>query len=348
MDMTNPTLATQWKFPSSSSDAIYITTRSADGTLSCTCMGWRVKKGDRPRECKHTREVSTRTAIAPAPAPKAVVPSRSVPAPMLASAMTSPVTGAEFDRTYSGWALEEKHDGHRVGVIVEASQVSAWSRPGAGGTALPRSLPDALVDAMRHLSPGIYDGELVVPGGNSWDVTALGSRLVFIAFDLLEVDGVDFKGCEYAERRAALIDQLRKLPAGQTSVTTVESVPASWAVVEKIWQRGGEGAILKKPGSKYRPGARAPEWVKVKSKNAAVLTIIGYEEGKNGPYSKLKIRDAAGIETTCKTLGNAMLAQITAAPDSFVGRRIVISYQQKTPSGKYRHGVFDHFAGEGE
>lgn len=360
------TPAKQWSFPSSSGSAVYTTKRSADGSLSCNCKGWTFKRGTGPRECKHTRQVAGNGVVERGPirstkpeAQKtvALVPAKiaPVPAPMLASAMIEQVKGKAFDAAYAGWVLEEKLDGHRATVRVsvnpqvDGSDVTAWARPRAGtGVANVKELPEVMKIAMRHLSPGVYDGELVVPGGNSWDVTAIGSRLVFVIFDLLEVDGDDLTGFPYSERRSMLIDQLRKLPAGQKSVSTVESLPVSWKTVEAIWKRGGEGAILKRPSSTYRAGYRSPEWVKVKAQLAATLTVIGFEVGKCGPYSKLALRDDSGHETTCKTLGNAMLAEITAAPQSFIGRRVVISYQQKTPGGSYRHGIFDHFAGEGE
>jgi len=45
------------EFESSSSNAIYTTRVMLDGKLTCDCRGWTIRKRDRPRECKHTREV---------------------------------------------------------------------------------------------------------------------------------------------------------------------------------------------------------------------------------------------------------------------------------------------------
>lgn len=343
----------EWQFPSSSGVGTYTTKRHADGALSCNCKGWTFKRADGPRSCTHTRQIEATPCVRQITKSVPSIPSsffvapKSVPAPMLASAMVVPLTGAAFDAEYADWVLEEKHDGHRVAIRVGA-EVSAWSRPRAGDVAKAKELPDAMKAALLHLSPGVYDGELVVPGGNSWDVTAIGSRLVFVAFDILELDGADLTRHPYIVRRDTLIEQLRKLPKGQKSVSTVESLPVTWATVEAIWKRGGEGAILKRPASLYRAGYRSPEWIKVKAQSAATLTITGFEAGKCGPFSKLMLRDETGHDTTVKTLGNAMLAQVAADPESFIGRRVVISFQQKTPGGSYRHGVFDHFAGEGE
>ena len=271
------------------------------------------------------------------------------PAPMLASAMTERVTGVEFDAKYGDgheWAMEEKIDGHRCTVVVAGGQVRAYSRPRAGATgAHVRDLPPHIVEQMARFPEGIYDGELVAPSGKAWDVVVLGTRLVFVVFDLIGQAAVD---APYTTRRARLLGILATMPPDQTAVSTVESVPATWAGIEAIWQRGGEGVILKRRRSTYQPGHRSPDWVKVKAAQAATLTITGFEAGKMGPFSKLVLRADDGIETTVKTLGNHLLRDVEQAPHAFIGRRVVIAYQEKTPSGTYRHGIFDHFAATGE
>jgi len=273
--------------------------------------------------------------------------------PMLASAMAAPITGAAFDRQFaSGWKLEEKLDGHRVIVIVDDGQVAAYSRPrGSRSPANRRALPDHIIEQLWDLGDGIYDGELVLPGGTASDVVAtVNARSLMLAlFDVLDIGGLNLRHQRYDFRRAQLLSVLANLHVDQRAITTVESRTPRWADVKAIWKRGGEGAILKRVTSGYFEGRRSPDWLKVKASAAAVLRIIGYESGKSGPYSKLKLREeSSGVETTVKTLGHAMLADITANPSGFVGRRVVISYQQRTVTGTFRHGIFDHFAGEDE
>jgi len=395
----------QWTYPSSSGNGTYTTKLADDGKLLCNCRGWTMRKGDKPRECTHTKRVAANlggtlhargefmflvaagAGRSTAPADEvaadlvaknprlradslantaalntvAVEPARGngdrravpggarTPAPMLASAMTTPVTGAAFDKQFAqGWVLEEKLDGHRVTVRITREGIEAFSRPRAGDVALRRELRPAIVEALRWLGPGVYDGELVAPGGHAWNVVELGAQTVLVIFDLLEQDGRSLMANTYSARRRALLDTLRRLPADQAAVSTVESHPPTWARVQAIWARGGEGAILKHVNSVYAPGKRAGDWLKVKQSLSAVLTLIGFEAGKTGPYSALQLRDAEGTVTTVKTLGNALLRQITAAPSTFIGRRVVITYQQRTPSGTYRHGIFDHFAGDHE
>jgi len=269
--------------------------------------------------------------------------------PMLASAMKPPLACAAFDRTYRDWVLEEKLDGHRVVAFVRDEGVIAFSRP-RGRSAAPnlRPLDPPIVAQLQRLGPGIYDGELVVPGGHAWDVVRIGATRVLVLFDLLELHGQRLTGLAYTARREQLLRELAMLPRDQTALSTVESVPASWAMVQAIWRRGGEGAVLKRPDSAYRPGHRSPDWVKVKPHPHATLTVVGFEEGLSGPCSAFLLRDDTGTITTVKVLGHALLREVTARPSTFIGRRVVISYQQRTPSGTYRHGIFDHFAGDGE
>ena len=362
-------------FPSSSDpNTTYTAIIATDGKLLCNCRGWTVRRGESARHCTHTKRIAGSRPVVThgeftyladgAPVIKVVpthrtsvgagadpAPSIAVPPPMLATAITEPITGANFDARYaSGWALEEKLDGHRLIVRVRAgrkfSEVEAFARPQRGQTAKARRLPDAMVDALASMGDCMPDGELVAPSGKSWDVVVKGSQLVFVAFDLLECGGISIVHESYETRRALLLERLGRLPDGQQSVSTVVSRQPTWADIHAIWARGGEGAILKRLSSRYQPGARSADWLKVKPEEHAEMVITGFEAGKTGPYSKLCLRDAAGRTTTVKTLGNQLLRDITRAPATFVGRVAVIAYQELTPDGKYRHGRFDHFVKE--
>lgn len=55
--MTNKGIAQVWTFESSSGNSTYETLQYEDGTTSCNCRGWTIKRGDKPRSCKHTRAV---------------------------------------------------------------------------------------------------------------------------------------------------------------------------------------------------------------------------------------------------------------------------------------------------
>lgn len=353
-------------FPSSSSSAVYTAMITDADMLSCDCRGWTMLRAGKPRHCKHTKAlaegrqtevrgdyvfvVGSAPATPAARVATAAAASAGPPLPMLASAMVEPVTGAAFDARFAdGWAMEEKLDGHRCLAVVTHGGVTAFGRPRRDSARIEKRLPPNVVEQLRRFPVGVYDGELVeVGGGKSWDVTVVGAQLAFVAFDVVEVLGESLARWRYADRREALLEVLRAMPKEQTAVSTVRSLTPTWAGVEAIWAKGGEGAILKRVDSTYRPGHRSPDWVKVKAVRAATLTIVGFEEGKNGPHARLKLSDGAGTVTTIKTPDNATLRAIAKAPRTFIGRRVVISFQERTPSGSFRHPMFDHFAGEGE
>lgn len=261
----------------------------------------------------------------------------NAPRPMLASPMINPVRGADFDQRFAGWALEEKLDGHRCVAVVNSGQVVAFSRPLGSRPPLERPLPLYIAEQLRRFPDCTPDGELVsVEGGKAWDVKRKGERLIYVVFDLV-MPGT------YDQRRAALLDVLRRLPPEQEAISTVLSQPPTWAAVEAIWRRGGEGAILKRRTSHYQQGHRSTDWLKVKQSFPATLTVVGYEAGRSGPYSTITLRDAQGVAAKVKTLNAYWRGKIAANPQAFIGRQLVISYQEKTPGGSYRHAMFDHW-----
>lgn len=270
--------------------------------------------------------------------------------PMLASAMPEGKTADNFN---SEWIAEEKFDGHRLIVRVDAQHVrgvSAWSR-----LSNIRTLPRHIQSLMAMMPIGVYDGELIVPSSqHSYSVTAGQSTGLeaLVLFDMLETNGTSIMNNEFHIRRAFLEIAYDTFTGHDLDLTPPITLAAQFkpsvAAVQEIWDRGGEGAIIKKRSAKYNPGWRSPDWVKVKAVLSAVLTIVGYETGKNGPYSIIRLKDAQGVETTVKTLDNETMRLIQQDPFSVIGRRLVISYQEKMPSGKYRHPMFDHFAGDSE
>jgi hypothetical protein len=73
-----------------------------------------------------------------------------------------------------------------------------------------------------------------------------------------------------------------------------------------------------------------------------------------GPYAAVLLRDAAGNETTVKTLNDVELDRFeqewpsTAGVEHHpaVGRKLRIEYQERTPDGSYRHPRWDRWEDE--
>jgi ATP-dependent DNA ligase len=262
------------------------------------------------------------------------------------------------------WVAEEKYDGHRIVVSVSNDlglfghrTVKAWSRDQKD-----RVLPPHIRCILEDMPAGIYDGELLVPGKRSYGVTVIGDvgKLVYVMFDVLHlmdrrlVAGGIEGGATYRERRAVLA-----LLAEKHGFTDTSPVRMAWqealdvphqveALSRLVWNEDGEGLILKRLDSLYRPGKRTKDWLKIKQLRSAILTIVGFQQGKMGPHSVIVLRDDQGFETTVKWKNLALLHQVEQNPASFVGRRVRIEFQEKTPDNLYRHPRWDRLAEEGE
>jgi len=253
------------------------------------------------------------------------------------------------------WHAEEKYDGHRVclGVAEDGRDlfgnptVRAWSRNG-----IEHILPRHVREVLESFPSGVYDGELLVPGERSYGTQRLenAGRLVLVLFDVVELLGHDTTGHVYTDRRAYLSEVFR-------SIAPPEAVRLAWSrpieTVEQlrdltleVWSRDGEGLILKNADGAYLPGKRARHWLKIKQLSTAVLTVVGYQQGKMGPHSVLVLRDPEGNETTVKWRTLVDLDRLNRDPHAFIGRKLRIEFQERTPDGGYRHPRWDRWEDE--
>jgi len=276
--------------------------------------------------------------------------------PMLASPMPT-----DLQIRPDQYVAQEKYDGHRMIVriggggiqndlFMTGSPVRAWSRDG-----LSRVLPRHIVDSLAQFPVCVLDGELLVPGKRSYGVTELSNaqNLVFVAFDVIEMLGTTMCDVAYHHRRKFLETMfadksLKDLPgiglAWSKPITKLEEVRD---LCTEVWQRDGEGLILKDRNSLYYPGKRLKNvWIKIKQLQSAVLKITGYEYGLLGPYAKVKLEDEDGNKIAVKVRNTALRNQCEANPDSFLGRALRIEFQERTPDGSYRHPRWDRLEDE--
>jgi bifunctional non-homologous end joining protein LigD len=181
-------------------------------------------------------------------------------APMLASA-------GPLGR--GSWAFEPKLDGWRALVYV-GDGVQVLSRRGSD---LTRSLPE--LAGMSAVGPCVLDGELVGGDGRpesfygllgriAASPTNIGGRppVTFMAFDVLWLDGDDVTRSAWSERRA-LLEGL------DVSGPRWATVPAYRLTAEDVGRAcielGLEGMVAKRCHSRYRPGVRSSDWLKLKT-----------------------------------------------------------------------------------
>jgi bifunctional non-homologous end joining protein LigD len=104
-----------------------------------------------------------------------------------------------------------------------------------------------------------------------------GTRYIFVAFDLLELEGepqIDLPLTERQERLAALID--RRSRTVQLS-EPFDDGPALYRAAQK---QHFEGIMSKKRDSRYFPGRRTREWLKIKTHGRQEFVVAGYTRGQ--------------------------------------------------------------------
>ena len=104
-----------------------------------------------------------------------------------------------------------------------------------------------------------------------------GTPIVYFVFDLLEVEGEPIVDLPLEERRERLEKLLDKRNKTVRFSETFEDGESLLAAAEK---QGLEGIMAKRLGSRYLPGRRSREWLKVKGHGRQEFVIAGYTRGK--------------------------------------------------------------------
>jgi bifunctional non-homologous end joining protein LigD len=207
---------------------------------------------------------------------KAVPPPRTQRryAPMLA-------TLAEQLPRGRGWLFEAKWDGYRTLAYVRNADPELRTRKDQDYTERFAAVASQLPRALRT-SNCVLDGEVCAideDGRASFSAMQRGGRpLVYYVFDLLELEGEPLVHLPFTERRERLHEILdRRNRAVQLS----EAFEDGAALEQAALEQGLEGVMAKRADSRYEPGRRSRDWLKVKpGKKQQEFVVIGYTRGK--------------------------------------------------------------------
>ncbi len=273
--------------------------------------------------------------------------------------------------------IEDKYDGIRAqlhcGDLQQPGRVALFSRSREDMTA---AFPE-LAEAFASLAtPLILDGEVL-----AWDVanaralpfsslqTRIGRKrvtdamrkqtpVIFMAFDLLYLDGELLLERPLSERRAALetfaaenLPQLRagfrenKPEARQASLFALDdpaeaneglprlvlSPAASLASAEQLDQaymdaraRGNEGVVIKSLASIYQPGRRGLAWLKLKRELATLDVVVTAAEFGHGKRAGIlsdytfAVRDGEELKNVGKAYSGLTDAEIAELSQFFM------------------------------
>ena len=215
---------------------------------------------------------------------------------MLASPIAEP---EEIRRSIAeSFFVEDKYDGIRAQAHKQGEHLALYSRT---------------LDEMTGRFPELHAPLLALPGSFILDGEVLAARdgrilpfkdlqarlgrktvsaevqaatpVIFVAYDILFQDDAVLLDVPLAERRARL-EVLLASASGQfispSLMARVEDVAEIDALFDAARARGNEGLMVKDPASRYAPGRRGREWLKVKRALATLDVVVTAAEVGNG------------------------------------------------------------------
>lgn len=205
--------------------------------------------------------------------------------PMLASPGPLPLQG---DGT---WAYEVKWDGMRVLGTSGHDGLRLTTRTGNDATG---RLPEVAGAVLRGLPQGsVLDGEVVVlddAGRPSFAMLAprIQSRsgaprvdrpATYIVFDLLRLGTEDLLDAPYSRRREMLRDLVEPGPR----LVVGDAFDDGEALMRTTAEQGLEGVVAKRRVSRYQPGVRSRDWIKVPHRTSHSYVIGGWKSRSDSP-----------------------------------------------------------------
>jgi DNA ligase-1 len=219
----------------------------------------------------------------------------------LAQALPQAPTDASLGPV-TDWLVEWKYDGIRAQVVRRGGQCWIWSR---GEELMTERFPEVEA-AMRGLPEGtVLDGEVLawLPGQDQPAPFALLQQRIgrkqltkkvlaqapvrFVAYDLLEQDGVDLRALPQQARRERLC-ALGALPEVPPWALSPEVTVADWAACaalrDSARERGVEGFMLKHRSARYGSGRTKADgtWWKWKVDPLTVDAVLIYAQAGHG------------------------------------------------------------------
>lgn len=201
------------------------------------------------------------------------------------------------------WQIEPKWDGIRAQIVVREGACVIWSR---GEQLLNEQLPE-IEDALSALpvrQSFVLDGEIL-----AWDFDAdrvrsfadlqvrLGRKkvsqtilkdtpVVFMAYDLLEIGGLDIRNKSTAERRNDLEEFLPSINNSVIRLSPVFDASKGWEAMTEVRshsrEKGIEGLMLKQRESIYGVGRKKGLWWKWKVEPYTVDAVMVYAQQGHG------------------------------------------------------------------
>ena len=203
--------------------------------------------------------------------------------------------------------FESKWDGIRIQLIKRSGKVSIWTR---GEELVNNSFPELLIEVLKIEDDFVLDGEILVwnylenmPMDFSFLQKRLGRKnpsnkiqsdlpIIFIAYDILELNGNDIRQLTLEKRRSLLKEYFSNWHcknkdsfSNKLRITALHDFK-NWDQVERFKNiarnNNTEGLVIKKKIATYLPGRKSGHWWKYKVDPMQLDAVLIYARGGSG------------------------------------------------------------------
>mgnify|MGYP003323571592 FL=1 len=216
------------------------------------------------------------------------------------------------EESINNFQYEWKWDGIRIQLIKRLGKVSIWTR---GQDLVNRSFPELVENTLFIKDDFVIDGELLVwnfaeelPMNFSFLQKRINRKspsksiqnnlpIIFIAYDLLELKGIDKRELNLENRRINLEKNFHKwINESEKDISSIFKIsnllfPKNWEEAEnlknKSRENGTEGLVIKNKNSIYASGRKKGIWWKYKVDPMQLDAVLIYAKGGSGKRAGL-------------------------------------------------------------
>lgn len=202
--------------------------------------------------------------------------------PNMIDPMLATLTGLEIVLIGS-WIIEPKYDGERIIAVRSGDEISLWTRRNIQAS---YKFPE-IVEALKNNVEGndwILDGEMTVSGGfrqllnrnveDRFMIRLLSKKnpATYNIFDIIRHEN-DLLNIPIIERKGILMNVVH--PDKYIEIVPFHEVDKIEEQFLNYLKEGFEGVVIKNSYSKYEPGRRSDQWLKIKKGDTVDVHIIG-------------------------------------------------------------------------
>ena len=214
--------------------------------------------------------------------------------------------------TGEGWLFEVKWDGFRAIATIRGGEVDLRSRNDKSFVERFPTVVRALERALGHPTACSTARSWRVGEDGRATFSAMqqgkeGTTYLYVAFDLLEVEGTPLIDLPLTERRKRLAELVDTRPARRPALRQLRRRPG--ALRRPRRSSSFEGIVAKRADSRYEPGRRSRHWLKIKTQGRQELVIAGYTKGQGRRVGRASARSCSASTRTASSAGRATSAR---------------------------------------